>query len=680
MNWLKSRRFQYLAGLLVIWMTMLVVLRAIFYFGFSEVGDTLHPPFETLAQVLYVGMKFDLRLSLLILIPVALASLLPWNITNSALARHLSQIYLGVCVVICLLFYVFDFGHYAYLGIRINSTILRFFDDFRISVDMVWQSYPVIWITLGWLAGCILFVGAMVKAAKPLHNPLTIMSKKQKFAGGVIIFAIFFGGIFGRLGTTMPLRWNDAFFTGNPIIAALGLNPILNFADSFKYRFAGKYDEDAVRDHYSVMAEYLQVDAIDSKNLNYSRSVNTAASDNSERTIQLDKKPNIVMIMLESLGASRLGVFGHPLKPSPNLDEIANSGWFFPNFYVPVSGTARTVFASLTGLPDVSTVRTASRNPMITEQHTLVNSLTGYPKYYFIGGAAGWANMSAVLRRNIKDLNLYEEGSYQSPVLDVWGISDLDLFKETDMVLQKLPKDKPFFAYIQTAGNHRPFTIPENNDGFQTLTIPEDELKKFGYKSNEQFNAVRLLDFNIGKFMAMAKQSGYFDNTIFAFYGDHNNRITTTPHMKPFYEALDLDGLHVPFMLYAPKLIGQRRIEAAASLLDVLPTLVDFAGVPYTNTTMGRSLNQPIDENRVVYTQTSDKQAPIIGAVTKDFMVRMNFDSTNIKLHDLNSDTPEIDLSSDDPDKTAKLSKLARGIYETTKWMFHNNKHLASDK
>jgi len=309
-----------------------------------------------------------------------------------------------------------------------------------------------------------------------------------------------------------------------------------------------------------------------------------------------------------------------------------------------------------------------------------VNSLTGYPKHYFIGGAAGWANMSAVLRRNIKNLKLYEEGSYQSPILDVWGISDLDLFKETDMVLKELPKDKPFFAYIQTAGNHRPFTIPENNDGFETLTIPEEELKKFGYKSNEQFNAVRLLDFNIGKFMEMAKQSGYFENTIFAFYGDHNNRITTTPHMKPFYEALDLDGLHVPFMFYAPKLIGQRRIEAAASLVDVLPTLADFAGVPYINTTMGRSLNQPIDENRVVYTQTSDKQAPIIGAVTKDFMVRMNFDSTNIKLHDLNSDTPETDLSSDDPEKTAELSRLARGIYETTKWMFHNNKHLDSDK
>ncbi|OUR88421.1 hypothetical protein A9Q81_24090 [Gammaproteobacteria bacterium 42_54_T18] len=677
MDWLKSRRFQYLASLLAIWMLMLVALRAIFYFGFSEVGDIVHPSFGTLAQVLYVGVKFDLRLSLLVLVPVALASLLPWNITNSVLARRLTHIYLALAVFLCLMFYILDFGHYAYLGIRMNSTILRFFDDIVISATMAWQSYPVIWINLAWVFGTVIFFLSMKRSALLLTKPETGMQKKHKVVGVVVIFAFFFFGIFGRLGSTMPLRWNDAFFTGNPSIAALGINPVLNFTDSFKYRFASKYDEATVRDYYPSIAEYLGVEEPDSVTLNYTR---RNAADNQDATIRLDKQPNIIMVMLESLGASRLGVYGHPLKPSPNLDQIANEGWFFPNFYVPVSGTARTVFASLTGLPDVSTVRTASRNQMITEQHSVVNAFVDYPKYYFIGGAAGWANMSAVLRTNIKGLNLYEEGSYDSPDADVWGISDLDLFKESNAVLKTLPKDKPFYAYIQTAGNHRPFTIPSENDGFETIHVPEEELRKFGYKNNEQFNAVRLLDFNIGRFMEMAKSAGYFENTIFAFYGDHNNRITTTPHMKPFYEALDLDGLHVPFMFYAPGLIGQRRVEAAASLVDVLPTLADFAGVPFDNTTMGRSLNQPIDEDRAVYTQTSSKTSPIIGAVTKDFMLRMNFDSTDIKLHDLNSDTPRVDVTSQDPEKAESLSRIARGIYETTKWMFHHNKHLPQDK
>jgi len=180
--------------------------------------------------------------------------------------------------------------------------------------------------------------------------------------------------------------------------------------------------------------------------------------------------------------------------------------------------------------------------------------------------------------------------------------------------------------------------------------------------------------------MEMAKEEGYFDNTIFAFYGDHNNRITTTPHMKPFYEALDLDGLHVPFMFYAPGLIGQRKIEVAASLVDVLPTLVDFAGESFINTTMGRSFNRPVEDGRSVYTQTASKRSPIIGMVSKDYMLRMNHDSTNVKLHDLNSETPSDDISAQFPEKTDRLTRLTRGVYETTKWMFHHNKHLASDQ
>ncbi|OUS23610.1 hypothetical protein A9Q99_26540 [Gammaproteobacteria bacterium 45_16_T64] len=677
MGWIYSRRFQYLGSLLIIWMVSLLILRGIFYFGFSEVGDTVAVTPSALAQILYIGAKFDLRLALLLLLPVAISCLFPRNLTNSLLLRRIVDLYLALSIATCLLFYFLDFGHYAYLGIRINSTILRFFDDFFISAQMVWQSYPAVWITVAWVFGTIFMFWAMRLSSVVLRGDSRVTTKGQKIIGVLFIVGVFFGGIFGRLGSTMPLRWNDAFFTGNPTIAALGLNPVVNFVDSLKYRFAGKYDEEEVRKYYPVIAEYLGVDNPDIENLNYSRSY---SGGNENAFVQLESPPNIIIIMLESLGASRLGVYGNPLAPSPNLDGIANNGWFFPNFYVPVSGTAKTVFASLTGLPDVSTVKTASRNPMITEQHMVVNSLKGYSKSYFIGGAAGWANMSAVLKGNIKGLDLHEEGSYSSPVIDVWGISDLDLFKEADTVLSTLPQDKPFFSVIQTAANHRPFTIPENNDGFATVALEERELKDNGFKSNEQFNAVRLLDFNVGKFMEMAKQGGYFDNTIFVFYGDHNNRITKTPHMKPFYEALDLDGLHVPFMLYAPKLIGTRREEAATSLVDVMPTLADLAGMDYINTTFGRSLNNKLDDGRVIFTQTSDKQAPIIGAVSKDLMLRMNFDSTNVKLHDLNSDDPASDVTAKFPQQRDRLHDIARGIYETTKWMFHHNKHLDNDK
>ncbi len=67
---------------------------------------------------------------------------------------------------------------------------------------------------------------------------------------------------------------------------------------------------------------------------------------NLERTVsvpphRLDvgRPPKIVVVMLESLGASRVGAYGTPFDPTPNLDRIAREGWFFEHFYVPVSYT-----------------------------------------------------------------------------------------------------------------------------------------------------------------------------------------------------------------------------------------------------------------------------------------------------------------------------------------------------
>jgi phosphoglycerol transferase MdoB-like AlkP superfamily enzyme len=183
-----------------------------------------------------------------------------------------------------------------------------------------------------------------------------------------------------------------------------------------------------------------------------------------------------------------------------------------------------------------------------------------------------------------------------------------------------------------------------------------------------------LLDFNIGRFLDMAKNSGYLNNSIFVVFGDHNNRITTTPHMEPFYELLDLDGLHVPFMIYAPGYLEHRVVEDAVSLVDVIPTMAGWLGVDYVNSTMGRDINGPVPEGeRVVYTQTSGKRAPVIGAITKNYMLRMQHDGSEAKLHDLHAEDPTADVSAQFPEKAAALKDLAKGIYETTKFQFYHN-------
>ena len=675
MAWLKSGRLHYAAGVTALFFLIFVALRAVFYFGFSEVGQTLHPDPGTLYETLYIGIKFDLRLALILSLPVFLLTWLPrYNVLRSAAVRKLARGYIAVALLVTLLMYIIDFGHYTYLGTRMNSTVMRFFEDLSISANMMWESYPVIWITLAWLlttAAAIWLV--LLLERRSLDCQQQPVPKLQAVTGSLIVSVLVLLGLLGRftdinLQNPVPLRWNHAFISGNDTVAALGINPVLFFYDTFEQR-EPRYDMNEVRRYYPVIADYLNVTDQDDKRFNYDRAVTAGP-----QKLQFERAPNIILIMLESLGASRVGAYNNPLETTPNLDMMADNGWFFPNFYVPVSGTSRTVFASITGLPDVSSVKTATRNPLISEQRIALNYLHEHEKFYFIGGSAGWANMSALIQNSIKGVRLYQEGMYTEPLVDVWGISDLGLFREVDRVLSKQPQDRPFFAYIQTAANHRPFTVPEDNDGFQVDQLSEDEVRKHGFKSTAQYNAVRLLDFNIGRFLEMAKNSGYLNNSIFVVFGDHNNRITTTPHMEPFYELLDLDGLHVPFMIYAPGYLEHRVVEDAVSLVDVIPTMAGWLGVDYVNSTMGRDINGPVPEGeRVVYTQTSGKRAPVIGAITNNYMLRMQHDGSEAKLHDLHAEDPTADVSAQFPEKAAALKDLAKGIYETTKFQFYHN-------
>ncbi len=102
-------------------------------------------------------------------------------------------------------------------------------------------------------------------------------------------------------------------------------------------------------------------------------------------------------------------MWGNPLNTTPYFNELSKQGVFFDHCFSPAYGTARGVWAIITGIPDVETSNTASRNPAAVDQHTILNDFAGYQKLYFLGGSTSWANIRGLLTNNINDLKLYEE-------------------------------------------------------------------------------------------------------------------------------------------------------------------------------------------------------------------------------------------------------------------------------
>jgi phosphoglycerol transferase MdoB-like AlkP superfamily enzyme len=546
---------------------------------------------------IWLGVRFDLRISLLIVgIPWGLASL-PWlgKFLRPPSLRGLWWLYWMSACTIWALGVIFDSGHYSYLTKRLSSTLFSLARDGSEAVGMVWQSYPVVWISLGlvlWLWICHRFFSRLWKWSSSISQPA---GRKRQTVGAeivVIVLAIFF--VHGKF-SQYPLRWSDSVMLPNAFAQQSALNPLHNLYDTWTFRVQS-LDDAHMRPDANEIRAFVGLPPLKSDEpLSFMRIV--PPKEHVSGQVPL----NVVLVQLESFAGHKVGALGSPMGATPAFDALAKDGLLFTRMMSAHAHTARGVFALVTGIPDVSQDSTASRNPAATNQHSIINDFKDYKKYYFIGGSTSWANVRGVLTANIDGIDIFEEGRFQSPVEDVWGISDKNLFFEANEQLRK--QTQPFFAYIQTSSNHRPYTIPEDDlKSFKPRTPSAQELEAQGFISLEEYRGFAYLDWCIGQFMERVRKEKYFDNTIFAFVGDHGIIGATGSHLPRSWKDLAITQGHTPLLIYSPKHVKQRRIDSWAQQVDVLPTIASLVGIGYRNTTLGRDLLDPkFDATRVAF-------------------------------------------------------------------------------
>ncbi len=638
-----------------------IVLRLGFFLVFYDPFDSI--PTSVLLKSFYMGLKLDMRLVLLIHLPVLLLGWVkPFSIVSAVRGRQLWAGYLVFVNSVILLLYFTDFGHYAYLENRIDATAIRFLYNPLISFQMVWESYPIVrWMAVfcGLVCAYTFFVRWLLTLVS--HTVTQTVAKWKKITAVLLIVFLYLFGIYGKFAY-YPLRWSDAFFSIHVFASDLALNPVLYFFSTLKNREIN-YDEKKVHTYYDSLASYLGVNDQDRNGLDFIRVRPAVAT---------GTRPNVIMVFLESFAYYKTSLSGNPLDPTPHFEALSKQGLNFDRFYTPHSGTARSIFAAVTGIPDVDPIKTSSRNPLVVQQHTIINSFEGYENFYFLGGSANWAEIRGLLASNIPRLNIYEEGSYTSERVDGWGISDLHLFEEANTVLREV-NDRPFFAIIQTSGNHRPYTIPDDNRGFKALQVKEDDAVKYGFESVKGYNAARFMDHSIKFLIETSRREKYFDNTIFIFFGDHGSSARHPEHMAVSEEQLRLTRYHVPMLIFSPSLIKKpKAFDMVASELDVLPTLAGLASVSYVNSTFGRDLLDPrYDDRRYAFTIKHSSRE--VGLVGDEFYFVIKTDGTNMRLHRYDTDNPLENLAEHHPDITAELKPLCLGMYETALWLRYHN-------
>ena len=624
-------------------------------------------PWRELWTSFYIGAKFDLRLA------AFLSALLGLYLTMCAfwkgalrISKVMAALY-GMLEAVVLLVYFVDFGHYAYISMRINYSIMKYVENPLISLQMAWETYPVIWGTLALLVcACVGYclVSYLLKKAFKKEDGYRWKGKLAWFFGAFLLTAALG---FGQI-SQYPLRWSNAYHSTNQFICSLTLNPVLNIFDTARFVKADSFDEDKTRDYYEQVSKFLQVQNPDKENLSFVREIK-------DQPAEKQHDYNVVVIFMESLAWNKISFTNPDLNPTPFVKELADKSILFTNFFSPTSATARAVFATVTNIPDVSSFKTSSRNPLVVDQHIIINALKEYEKYYFIGGSANWGNIRGVLEHNIDGIHMYEEGRFKNEHRnDVWGISDLDLFREANRVLvqEQQENGKPFFAIIQTAGYHRPYTIPKDNAGFETVDIGEELAHARSFVSVGEYNSLRFSDHALREFFKLAEKSPYYKNTIFFIFGDHGLSAPQSENMPRGMVELNLINHQIPLIIAGAPIKTPRVITKTTSQVDILPVAMGLLGRGYKTRAIGRDvLNAQADAEPGALIYSWADAPHVIGFVQGDYYYHSR--GAQEGLYKYAAKNFQEDLSAKEPERFKHMKALAHGLYETSRYQFYHN-------
>ena len=289
--------------------------------------------------------------------------------------------------------------------------------------------------------------------------------------------------------------------------------------------------------------------------------------------LNTDKKPNIILIILESFVSENCNYLNPKLneKITPFIDQLSNRSISFNRCFANGTRSAYGIgsilcsWPVLPGKPIITQVETGFKNSPATESIRIFKKL-GYDLTFLYGGDANFDNMKGFAMANGFDHVLDWNDGFLANKEDgtMWGKFDHIMFDKLLDIADEKSND-PFMINFFTTTNHDPFKVPESYE----FRIPYFETGKEKY-----IRAKRTMAYNdivLSEFFEDAKTHDWYDNTIFIITADHGLNIHRNIPNHP------LNG-HIPFIIYSPMINSPRKSDKIVSQIDILPTLLNLMG------------------------------------------------------------------------------------------------------
>jgi len=391
-----------------------------------------------------------------------------------------------------------------------------------------------------------------------------------------------------------------------------------------------------------------------------------------------ERRPNVLLIMLESVGANHVGYAGYRRPGSahsvtPNIDRLAASSLRMRRAWTTATHSNYAQMAILSSLfpRRISGLDTYKRldYPRVL-LHDFLHALS-YETATISSQDESWQGMLRFESTGTPTL-FFHSRDHEGPLVST-GTEKIvpdHLTAERVRRLILAQHSEPWGVYVNFQMTHFPYKLPPGVKGPYEPATPDP--KKFRYLSypesdldavlNKYDNALAYVDEQVGVLIEALRETDQLDNTIVVLTSDHGELFYQhgmVTHGRSLYDA----EARVPLLIHWPGVVEPRSSDAPVSHIDILPTLAELLRVAPHPSFQGESFAQPelIDPKRKAIFMNIQGMRTAEGIVCWPYKLIKSRQQRRPELYDLEKDPrEEEDLFHEDFAEADHLLRLVR--------------------
>lgn len=329
------------------------------------------------------------------------------------------------------------------------------------------------------------------------------------------------------------------------------------------------------------------------------------------------ERPNLIIILVDTLRADHLGVYGYGRDTSPNVDAFARGAVRFASARSQASCTFPSANSILTsrsparflgqpgqaigipeGIPSIAEIlrkngyRTAavSTSPIVRNTPHAVNPTGGFGRGFdTFEEKCLWRPAACVNARALEHLRR-EDGRPFFLYLH---------YIDPHAPYRPPPGERRHFRFARRGGSDKHFIrrgemaplMKRTSDGKRHGGVTPADLQHLIDLYDEE---IAYFDRRFGELLAAMREAGILDDTVLVFTSDHGEDFLEHDYLSHCRTLFDT-SIKTPLLVHVPG-VEPRVVTAPVQNLDIVPTLLDYAGIDPAGLSLeGRSLRALIE-------------------------------------------------------------------------------------